>query len=67
MLNLSKYAIHYPIGRCGTEPIAGADSSSLQVLHDFLNEGLLYVLGVGYGVFVMSHAVVQFNGLISEN
>ena len=66
-LDLSQDAVHHPVGGGGTEAVAGAEATLLQVLHDVLDEGLLHVLGVGHGEHVVPSAVVELDGLIGEN
>ena len=66
-LNFSQYAVHHPVGGGGAEAVAGADALPLQVLYDVLDEGLLHVLGVGYGELVVAGTVVQLDGLVGED
>ena len=62
-----KYTVHYPVGGCRTDAVAGTDSFSLQVFYYGFYERKLYMRGIFGKKLLAASFSMQGDGIVSEN
>ena len=66
-LKFVQNAVHYPVGRSGTDPVAGADCLSLQMLYYRFNQRELYMRRVRRQDFFTSAFCMQGYRVVGED